>query len=975
MLLADPNPSPRVPVSTYRLQFNRDFTFRDARAIAGYLHDLGISDCYASSYLKAVPGSPHGYDVADPTRLNPDIGTPDDYWAWIDALRSHGMGQILDLVPNHMGIAKSANPWWLDVLENGPSSRFARFFDIEWQPVKAELEDKVLLPILGDQYGAVLERQELQLAYRDGAFVVPYYDDILPVAPDTFGEVLGVELDAWLAAQAHGLEQDDAEELQSIITASEHLPPRRACSRDEIAIRAREKEVVKRRLAALTERSEAVRGLIASAVRRFNGVAGQPRSFDLLDRLLNEQSYRLAHWRVASEEINYRRFFDVNQLAALRMEDPVVFDEVHGFAFELVQRGAATGLRVDHVDGLYAPGDYLRRLQTRAADLLGSDAERPLFLVVEKILGTGEQLPSEWPVHGTTGYEFAACVNGLFVDRGNEQAFDAIYMRFVRERRERVSFAELAFRSKKQVLHETVSGDINSLGHQLNRFSERHRHFRDFTLYNLISTIKEVIACFPVYRTYVTDDQPVSAHDRRYIIEAIQCAKRRTPRVTGMVLDFVERLLLKHGSLPTAEDCEHRARFIGKFQQITGPVAAKGIEDTALYNYNRLLSLNEVGSDPTRFGMAPVEVHAWMADRQRRWPAALSATATHDTKRGEDVRARLNVISEIPDAWKAAVSRWRTLNRRYKIEVRGRLAPDLNEEYHLYQTLVGAWPFDGDVARFRDRVVEYATKALREAKMHTSWLSPDDEYENGVVRFIDAILDSRRPNPFLQAFLPFQTRIAELGLYNSLAQLLIKITAPGIPDFYQGTELWDLNLVDPDNRRPVDYDARRQVLASLTTCPTREVCPRAEAVDVAALLAHRTDGRVKTFVTSRALGIRSRLRDVFERGEYIALETSGERSDCVFAFARREGDTLAITCVPRMIASLLPDGAGPPIGPAVWADTRIEVPGTIARALTDAFTGATIEPEPNAAGGGGVALRVASLFQRFPIALLCSADL
>src|SRR2546425_7870165 len=404
----------RVPLSTYRLQFNGGFTFRDARAIVDYLHDLGVSDCYASSYLKAVPGSPHGYDVADPTRLNPEIGTEDDDWGWIDTMKARGMGHVMDLVPNHMGIAKSSNPWWLDVLENGPSSRFARFFDSEWHPVKDELADKVLIPILGDQYGAVLERQELQLAYHDGAFVVRCPDDVLPIAPDTFGEILGLELDAWLAHRAPGAGDRDADELQSIITAAEHLPSRGSRDPEEIAIRAREKEVVKRRLAALVERSADVRALIDSTIRRVNGVAGQPRSFDLLDQLLNEQSYRLAHWRVASEEINYRRFFDVNQLAALRMEDPAVFEEVHRVVFELVQRGAATGLRVDHVDGLYAPGDYLERLQARAAALLASDVERPLFLVVEKILGTGEQLPSEWPVHGTTGYEFAACVNGLF---------------------------------------------------------------------------------------------------------------------------------------------------------------------------------------------------------------------------------------------------------------------------------------------------------------------------------------------------------------------------------------------------------------------------------------------------------------------------------------------------------------------------------------------------------------------------------
>jgi (1->4)-alpha-D-glucan 1-alpha-D-glucosylmutase len=943
----------RIPLATYRLQFNSAFTFADAQAIVDYLHALGISDCYASSYLKAVPGSPHGYDVADPTQLNPDIGDERTYSGWIAALKARGMGHILDLVPNHMGIAKSANPWWTDVLENGPSSRFARFFDIEWHPVKDELAEKLLIPILGDQYGEVLERQELTLEYGDGSFVVHYYDERLPIAPDTVPMIFDEGLDRWL--QDH--RGDDAEELLSILTASRNLPPRTSRDPDDIAIRAREKEVVKRRLAALTERSADVAHLIADTLARFNGTAGEPRTFDALDRLLNEQSYRLAHWRVASEEINYRRFFDVNQLAALRMEDPAVFEEVHRFAFELVERRAATGLRVDHVDGLYSPGDYLQRLQSRAGDVLQSPSDHPLFLVVEKILGPDEQLPPEWPVHGTTGYEFASVVNNLFVDRRNERALDDLYTRFIR--RERESFADIVYRSKKQAMHETMSGDINSLGHQLNRFSERNRHFRDFTLYSLISTLKEVIACFPVYRTYITPEQPVSEHDRRYVTEAIRCAKRRAPPFTTLLFDFVAKLLLKETRVAASEECEARARITGKFQQVTSPVAAKGIEDTALYVYNRLLSLNEVGGDPTRFGLEPAQVHEWMARRQRTWPFALSTTATHDTKRGEDVRARINVLSEIPGAWKAAVTRWRTLNRRHKTDVGGHLAPGANEEYLLYQTLVGVWPFeerDADRGVLRDRLVAYMTKALREAKVHTSWVRPDEEYEKAVVGFVDAILDRQRPNPFLQAFLPFQKRVAELGIYNSLAQLLIKITAPGVPDFYQGTELWDLSLVDPDNRRPVDYRERADSLDRFARASVDE------------LFAARADGRIKQFAIAHALATRSRERELYEHGEYVALETAGARRECLFAFARRMGERMAITCVPRLIATLTPDASAPPLG-GVWGDTRILLPDS-ASAYTDAFTGRTVTTEGER---GASTLAAATIFDRFPIALLVAA--
>jgi (1->4)-alpha-D-glucan 1-alpha-D-glucosylmutase len=952
-----------IPLATYRLQFNSRFTFRDAHAIVDYLHALGVTDCYGSSYLAAVPGSPHGYDVVDPTRLNPEIGSDAEYWAWIEALHARGMGHVLDIVPNHMGIAKSANPWWQDVLENGPSSRFAGMFDIEWLPVKDELAEKVLIPILGDQYGAALESQELQLAYADGAFVVRYGDDVLPIAPDTYGVVLGVSLSDWIEAHRG----EDADELQSILTASRHLPPRSARDADAIAARAREKEVLKRRLAALADRSPAVRHYIGACVRRFNGVKGRPRSFDALDELLNAQSYRLAHWRVASEEINYRRFFDINQLAAVRMEDPAVFDDVHRFVLELVRRGAASGLRVDHVDGLFAPRDYLQRLHDAAA--------RPVYLVVEKILGSGECLPEDWPVHGTTGYEFAAVVNNLFVDRRNERALDDIYRRFARER---LTFDDLVYRAKKQVLHETMSGDINSLGHQLTRFAERNRHFRDFTLYSLISAIKDIIACFPVYRTYVTPTEPPSEHDRAYIRSAVRCARRRTQGVPAMVFDFIERVLTKATPVSTAAECEERERFVGKFQQITSPVAAKGIEDTVLYVYNRLLSLNEVGADPRQFGLDPAAVHEWLAERATRWPAALSATSTHDTKRGEDVRARLNVLSEIPGAWKAAVSKWRTLNRRFKTDVNGEIAPDSNEEYLLYQTMIGAWPFDRVEQRhFKDRLLGYTIKAMREAKVYTSWLGPNDAHEAAVLRFVEAILDPRRASLFLQSFHEFQARVAELGIYNSLAQLLIKVTAPGVPDFYQGSELWDLNLVDPDNRRPVDYDRRRALLKTVQGCPTCEPAPHE-------LLANRADGRIKMFVTTRALAARAALRSAFEGGSYVPLETSGSRREYLFAFARTAaasdrpssaaGADLAITCAPRLVATLAPDG-GPPLGRSVWGDTRVVLPPETARAglrFRDVFTDAVLAAEPD---DGSASLAAAEVFERFPIALLVPSSL
>jgi (1->4)-alpha-D-glucan 1-alpha-D-glucosylmutase len=978
-----------IPIATYRLQFNADFTFRNAESILDYLSALGISDCYASSYLKAVPGSTHGYDVADPTQLNPEIGTDEEYWAWIDALKARKMGHVLDLVPNHMGIARSANPWWIDVLENGPSSRFAHFFDIEWHPVKDELAGKVLIPTLGDQYGAVLERRELTLAYRDGPFVIQYYEDWLPVAPDTFGQILGPDLDGWLAQHAGGdggIDLGDVEELRSIITAAENLPPRSAREAEPIVVRAREKEVVKRRLGALVGRSAPIRAYLDDVIARINGIAGDPRSFDRLDQLLNAQSYRLAHWRVASEEINYRRFFDVNQLAALRMEDPAVFDEVHRFVFELVARGAATGLRVDHVDGLYAPGDYLRRLQDRAAavgpaapapaltaataseggaaagEATDAAGPLPLYLVVEKILAPDEQVPPEWPVHGTTGYEFVAVVNNLFVDKRREPDLDRIYTRFLRERKGDLRFDDLAYRSKRLVMRETMSGDINSLGHRLNRFSERNRHFRDFTLNSLIATLREVIACFPVYRSYVADGA-VGEQDRRYIEEAIRCAKQHAPSVTPLVFDFVEELLLKRGTPASADECEMRARFIGKFQQITSPVAAKGIEDTTFYIYNRLLSLNEVGSDPTRFGSDPDAVHAWMIERRRRWPAALSTTATHDTKRGEDVRARINAISELPGEWQKAIATWRGLNRRAKTERHGVAAPDPNEEYLIYQTLIGAWPFDPDEEPgFAARIKAYLVKAMREAKVHTSWLMPDEAYEAAVLTFVDRILDHRRP--FLAAFKPLQTRIAEIGVYNSLAQLLIKITAPGVPDFYQGTELWDLSLVDPDNRRPVDYALRSRLLAEVTPEPG------GHAALAHSLLHRRVHGRIKLFTATEALRTRAAMAPLFSDGAYLPLRVDGPNRQSVFAFARRHQSAVAITCVPRLVAGMVAAQQDPPLDPALWNGTSIHLPHALGLpSLRDVFTDT---PVPLRHQDDGMALDVSQVFAGFPVALLIS---
>jgi (1->4)-alpha-D-glucan 1-alpha-D-glucosylmutase len=956
-----------IPIATYRLQFNASFTFEDAAAIVDYLDTLGISHCYASSYFKAVPGSLHGYDVADPTALNPEIGNQRTYARWVSRLRARGMGHIIDLVPNHMGISKSANPWWQDVLENGPSSRYAPVFDIDWHPLKQELEDKVLLPILGDSYGAVLERQEITLGYRDGAFSAGYCDYVLPIAPDSYEQILSVQAHALLEEiDAHS---DEGVEFLSIMTAIRQLPGREVQDPTLLAERDREKEAIKKRLAALTRRSAPVLAHIERAVALFNGVRGEPRSFDNLDRLLEVQSYRVAYWRVAAEEINYRRFFDINQLGAIRVEDPPVFDRVHAFPFALLADGAIDGFRIDHVDGLYDPGDYLHRLQSRARELRPDvyTAERPMYLVVEKILGADEELP-QWPVAGTTGYDFLAALNGIFVDQRNETALNAVYERFTRLR---TPFREIAYRGKQLVLRVSMAGELNMLAHELNRLSERSRHYRDFTLNSLAYAIREIIACFPVYRTYVNDREPVSSRDRGFIEHAVREAKRRNPSRAPLVFDFVRDLLLKKADyIPEGERDAH-LRFVAKFQQVTSPVTAKGIEDTALYIYNRLASLNEVGHEPDHFGVPPDSLHRWLADRADRWPDGLSATATHDTKRGEDVRARINVLSELPGAWKQATTRWARLNRRGRTLVDGQSYPSRNEEYLIYQTLVGTWPLEpmtpDEEQQYRDRIVAYMHKAMREAKVYTSWLNPSEPHERAMARFIQMTLASDN-SAFRDDFVEFQRRIAQYGIYNSLAQVAVKICAPGVPDFYQGTELWDFSLVDPDNRAPVDYDTRRTLLSEFNPQMNAEE----RSTTAGRLMAQPRDARLKLYATATLLRFRRAHQELFQSGGYQALDTDGARRDHVFAFSRALGRERVLVAVPRLVATLLPDANVPPLGERVWGDTSIVLPAVEPAAFREVMSGRCIHVRRE---GEKASIRAADVFERFPVAFMVGGGL
>ena len=917
---------PRIPGCTYRLQFNRWFTFLQAREIMPYLHALGVTDVYASPYSQASAESLHGYDITDHNKLNAAIGSRADYDSWIEELHAHSMGQVLDFVPNHVGIAESLNAWWMDVLENGPSSRYAPYFDIDWHPLKFDLRDKVLLPILSDQYGRVLERGELQLRFEEGTFYLLYGERRLPIAPGTYRYVLQIALENL----AEHKEEDFYAELQSILTALEYLPKRTETDPKRIAERIREKEVIKRRLERRCAEAPQVQRAIEKALAQINGKAGDPRSFDALDELLNAQSYRLAFWRVAAEEINYRRFFDVNDLAAIRVELPKVFDAVHRLALDLVSAGAVTGLRIDHPDGLYLPREYFEKLQQRCAKALGIGLPqdgRAIYMLAEKILTASEALRKDWLMHGTTGYDFANQVTQLLVDSSAETEITKTFHRFIGHS---MPFGHLLYAKKLQVMKLALANDVDVLSNMLDRLSEQNRWYRDFTLESLSRAVRETIACFPVYRTYLTPGQPVSEEDRQIVERAITAAKRRNPAMEESIFNFLRDVLLFRFP-PNLDDAGRTAHthFVLKFQQTTGPVMAKGLEDTVFYIYNRLAALNEVGGEPQQFALTAEAFHERNIDRQRNWPATLLATSTHDTKRSEDVRARMVAISEIPELWRRSLQRWHVANHRWKRTINDVEAPDANEEYLLYQTLLGTWPIEANgepqpasTPEYIERIQRYMAKALHEAKINTSWIQPNEEWDAAMRDFVANILDSSPRNKFLPIFLPVAQEIARLGAINSLTQTLLKLTSPGVPDVYQGNEIWDYSLVDPDNRRRVDYNRRREMLETLSTATPHE------------LIQTWPDGRIKMFLTQRVLRFHREHADLFQHGEYLPLRASGTFAECCVSFTRQLADKWILVIVPRLSSRV----GFPPIGEA-WKDTAIQLPEALPVAQAhDLFT-------------------------------------
>ena len=1069
------------PGATYRLQLHAEFDFERAAAIVPYLRELGVTHVYTSPILQARPGSEHGYDVCDHEQIDRGLGGSAGFARLTAALAAAGLALLLDVVPNHMS-TDTANPWWNDVLENGPNSPYARFFDIDWHPVKVELHNKVLLPLLGKQYGDVLEAGELRVEHHDGGFTLRYYDHVLPLGPTTAIPLLTGRREVLETALAD--DRDALNEYQSIVTALEHLPSQTATWPEAVAERQREKEVIKRRLRDLESSSPIVAQFVARNVEICNGTPGDVASFDQLDEVISAQAYRLSYWRAASDEINYRRFFDINALAAVCMELPEVFYRAHRLLFELLARGDVGGLRIDHIDGLFAPEQYLWRLQwaylavqaqhqsqrqtadetpdgasqpaingdrphginqrgpasrsqqiqllvdacsrltfplPTESDLLAifgpepataapaaveeqtatnghasepanepaaaeaappidlSDHHLPLFVAVEKILGPHEPLPATWPVAGTTGYDFMHEVGGLFLDAEGWKSIVQFYRRAIGETRE---FDEVVRDAKRLILRSAMASELQMLAHQLNRISEQHRHTRDFTLNMLRYALREILMCFPVYRVYPSP-RGIAERDRHFVNLAVALAKRRNPDTDWAVFDFVrDVLLMNHPEGLADEQLRRREQFAGRFQQVTSPVMGKGFEDTAFYIYCPLVSANEVGGEPRSPVVSPAAFHEVAANRHATFPRAMLASTTHDSKRTEDVRARLHVLSELPQAWRNAVNRWFRLNRTKRAEVDGQAAPSRNDEYLFYQSLLGIWPFADptkvEQADLVARLRRYMEKATHEAKQHTSWINPHERYDHAVREFVAATLERSPGNRFLAHFRRFQSAVSAWGLYNALAQLVLKLTSPGVPDVYQGQDLWDFSLVDPDNRRPVDFALRQRLLADIAQATTDAEGLHALARELASSLP---DPRTKLFVTSRLLDLRRRTGTLLIEGNYRPIDVRGSAADHVVAFARVEQGEPAgravLVVVPRLLVRLTQSAGAlhvahppQPWDAAIWGDTSLDcsaLAGGSASAdleLADVFTGQRVPV--------GSELRVAELLGAFPVAVLAS---
>jgi (1->4)-alpha-D-glucan 1-alpha-D-glucosylmutase len=919
-----------APLATYRLQLNSQLGFTAAAALAPYLRELGITHVYTSPILKARPGSLHGYDIVAHDMLNSELGDSAQFDAMVAAFASSGLKILLDFVPNHMGVGGADNPLWLDVLEWGADSAYAGWFDIDWEPHRGYLHDKLLVPVLGDQYGIELDDGKLVLKLDEaaGELAVWAYDHHkLPISPLTYGDVLG---------DAHPTLERLGDEFGALPQWKPQVARRAMDLKGELAAAARNDDGVRRALAAALER---VNRPDDDGVRR------------VLDAVIQKQHWRAAHFRVAGDDINYRRFFNINDLAGLRIELPEVFEHVHALVLELLGHGVIDGLRIDHIDGLLEPQAYLARLRAALVRVGVPDC----YVVVEKILAWGETLPESWPVDGTTGYEFAAAALQVLLDSRGGPALTRLYRELTEER---TPFVEVVHEAKLKIMRNEMASEVNVLARDAARIARQNPRTADFTHGLLRTTLRELIASFPVYRTYVDAAGRRTDTDSRHLAEALHGARRRAVDLDASVFAFLVRLL--SGQLVEAPRSGFSRvsalRCALKFQQLSGPIMAKGLEDTAFYRYNRFIALNEVGSEPQRIGCSVDEFHARNAERARGWPHALTATATHDTKRGEDSRARLAVLTELPDEWADEVREWRRLLRGEGVDA----PPDANDEYYFYQSLLGAWPAElcdqrqldaRALVEFAERLRGALRKAVREAKRHSNWAAPDERYEAALLGLADTALEPTPGNRFLERFVPFASRVARLGVDVSLAQLALKVTAPGVPDIYQGCELWDFALVDPDNRRRVDFAHRAALLEAVNEALVRD---RVRAF--AQWLRQWHDGRVKLAVTRTLLQLRSREAELFSDGDYVACEVTGPRADEIVAFTRRREGRFAVTAVRRFPVRAQRNDD--------WRGTVVRLP-TGAGGAVDVFTHRAARD---------AALDAEWLFATLPIAVLAPAD-
>ena len=937
--------SPHIPQSTYRLQFGAEITFSHAIYLVDYLDRLGVSDLYASPLFTPRPGSVHGYDTVDYNALNPVLGSEQTFNDLSDALKQHGMNILLDIVPNHMGVS-TENVWWTDVLKQGPSSHYASYFDINWKPQNRGLDNKILLPILHSHYGHVLEEGYVKVVYWHGDFYVHYFDNQFPMTPESYIHILESVLSS-LPAPSNEDESWVHQELASLIYSLKFLPPYWLTDPDSIETRQREQAVIRRRLLGLFDSSTTFRTTMEQTLTAISGTIGVSSSFDTLDIILSQQPYKLAYWRVASDEINYRRFFDINDMVAIRTEKAHVFNDVHQLTFRLLAEGKVQGLRIDHPDGLWDPARYLLRLQTGYIDALVhhrygdtpqyadnmarqlkaklTSTERPttwpLYVLVEKILSESEPLPSTWSIYGTTGYDFMFAVNNLFVASSNEAAIDRLYTEFSGEHR---TFEALTDHTKALVMSLSLTSEIASISADLARIVEQSRRYRGFTQNSLALGLREFISALDIYRTYITSPNQVSDRDHTYIVSAMARAKKNNPMVPGSIFDFLcDILLMRNFDEFDANECTELHQFVMKFQQITGPVMAKSVEDTAFYIYNRLVSLNEVGGHPDHFGTSIPSFHAMNRKRQERYPYAMLATSTHDTKRSEDVRARINVLSEIPDKWEQKINEWATINALHRTPTNGIDAPTRNDEYLIYQTLLGTYdPTRDDDAHYLQRITGYMEKAINEAKTNSNWVNPNQNYKEAINAFITSIW---KDEAFRASFDPFHRTISFFGRLNGLSQLVLKLTCPGVPDLYQGTELWDYSLVDPDNRRPIDFEERAGILDMIQSRERETGLP----VLATELMGQAESGAIKLYTIYRILRYRQRFPSVLREGTYIPLEISGPKAEHVCAFLRSSNKTTALIVTPRFYCTLTEGAEELPLGPNYWANTFLSLPSTV----------------------------------------------